>query len=73
MAEKEAVKSAVSKDVVYTPLQVFADTYAKKYGIELMGGFYHTQEKAKKFADTEENWIAAIEAYRKAPVKKGVK
>lgn len=70
MASEKVVKEAEStQDVVYMPLNVFADTYATKYGVELMGGFFHVQEKELKFADTEENWCSAIEAFAKKEVK----
>jgi hypothetical protein len=51
------------------PLIVFADTHALKYGVELMAGFFYDNEQAKKFADTEENWHLAIQAFAKREVK----
>lgn len=64
-----ATNEEVAQDVVYMPLQKFADTFASKYGIELMAGFYHTQEVAKKFADIEDNWHTAISAFAQKEVK----
>lgn len=65
----EVAAESVDQDVVYMSLQQFADTHVAKYGIELMGGFFHTQESAKKFADTEEAWHTAIVAFSKKEVK----
>jgi hypothetical protein len=59
----------VVEDVAYMPLSTFADSYATKYGIELMGGFYYEQELKKKYADTEENWHKAIDTFSKKEVK----
>lgn len=56
-------------EVVYMPLRVFADTYALKYGVELMGGFYHEQERKHHFADTEENWHKAMQQFSGKEVK----
>lgn len=50
-------------DPVYIGLNIFAQANAKKYGIELMGGFYHTQEALKHRADIEENWHKLIKDY----------
>jgi hypothetical protein len=71
MAKSDDVtpQAKVQEDVVFMPLRQFADTYAKQYGIELMGGFYHVQESLKKFADTEANWHKAIEKFSKEEVK----
>lgn len=56
---------------VFISLSSFAQANAKKYGIELMGGFYHSQETAKPphLADTETNWHALIEKFKKREVK----
>lgn len=56
-------------DVVLVPLSSFAQANALKYGVELMGGFYHTQEREFHFADTDENWHKLIEKYSKQEVK----
>lgn len=71
MADKiDVVKAAAPvSDVVYMPLQTFADTHALKYGIELMAGFFFEQEQAKRFADSEENWHAAIKEFSEREVK----
>lgn len=58
-----------TEEAVFMPLQKFADDYALKYGIELMAGFFHTQESLKKFADIEENYHSAIKVYAKEEVK----
>lgn len=56
---------------VFISLSSFAQANAKKYGIELMGGFYHSQETAKPphLADTETNWHKLIDAFKKQEVK----
>lgn len=69
MAENKARVEAVTPDVVYMPLQVFADSFAVKYGIEMMAGFFHEQEQAKKFADIEDNWHSAIQEFANREVK----
>lgn len=55
----------------FVSLSSFAQANAKKYGIELMGGFYQTQETAKppQLADTEANWHKLIQSYAKKEVK----
>ena len=45
-------------------LYTFAQNHAKKYGIELMGGFYHSHESKSHFADTEANWHALMEQFK---------
>ncbi|UOF90775.1 hypothetical protein LSG31_00385 [Fodinisporobacter ferrooxydans] len=77
MADKSELTAANSKPIVnqtveemyYMPLRTFADTYAKKYGIELTAGFFHEQEQAKHFADTEENWHSLIVKFAKKEVR----
>ena len=55
--EAPSVLSNVSDSApAYVSLYTFAQGHAKKYGIEMMGGFYHSQESTGHFADTEENW-----------------
>lgn len=58
----------LTQEPAYIGLNLFAQTHAKKYGIELMGGFYHTQEAIKHYADTEENWHKLIDEYSKKEV-----
>jgi len=60
-----------TQEVAYIPLYRFAQDFAKKYGVEMMGGFYHTQETAKPphLADTEDNWHKLIQAYAKKEVR----
>ena len=53
----------------YIALNTFAQSNALKYGIELMGGFYHTQEVQKHYADTEDNWHKLIDDYSRKEVK----
>jgi hypothetical protein len=65
----ESVSAEVLPELVYVSLQKFADDNALKYGIELMGGFFHTQESSNTFADTEENYRLAIQAFAKKEVK----
>lgn len=67
--DETASQDVSVQDVMFMPLIVFADTNASKYGIELMGGFVHVQEQAKKFADTEANWHKAMEDFSKKEVK----
>jgi hypothetical protein len=71
MAKEKAAEQVeqVVEDVAYVPLKVFADTHALKYGIELMAGFFHAQERANHFADTEENWHKLIEEFANSEVK----
>lgn len=57
------------QEVAFVHLHSFAQSNALKYGVELMGGFYHTQEKEFHFADTEENWHKLIDKYAKQEVK----
>ena len=65
---KEPVQE-VPMDEPFVSLESFAQANARKYGIELMGGFYHTQEVARHYADTPSNWHALIDAYRNREVK----
>jgi len=70
----EATQDVIQKvtqdqEVAYVHLHSFAQSNALKYGVELMGGFYHVQEKALHFADTEENWHKLIDKYAKQEVK----
>lgn len=64
-------KATETSNEVFISLASFAQANAKKYGIELMGGFYHSQETAKPphLADTEANWHKSIEKFMKQEVK----
>jgi hypothetical protein len=71
-AETEAtteVATSNAADIQYTPLKTFADHNALKYGVELMGGFYHEQELTKRYADTEENWHILMDEFMNREVK----
>jgi hypothetical protein len=59
----------VAVDVHLTTLKVFADQNALKYGVEIMAGFYHEQEAATHFADTEENWNQLMNEFKTKEVK----
>lgn len=65
MAKNVVVEEAVQ----LVPLNTFAQENAVKYGVELMGGFYHVQETKLHFADTEENWHKLFNDYSKQEVK----
>ena len=67
MPKNDAQASAM--EPVFISLHSFAQSHALKYGIELMGGFKHSQESVKHYADTEENWHKLIAAYSKKEVK----
>lgn len=65
--QKPTLQTTSSEEFV--SLAHFAQSYAKKYGIELMGGFYQVQEVAKHFADTESNWHDLMEKFKNKEVK----
>jgi hypothetical protein len=64
-------KEKQTSNEVYISLSAFAQSNAKKYGIEMMGGFYHSQETAKPphLADTEAIWHSLIQNFAKQEVK----
>jgi hypothetical protein len=66
---KTEVAASNVVEIQYTPLKTFADHNALKYGVELMGGFYHEQESTKRYADTEENWHKLMEEFKNREVK----
>jgi hypothetical protein len=68
MPEKKETEVIPVQDELYVTLYLFADRYASKYGVELMGGFVFTQEAKKQFAKTEADWHSAIEAFAKEGV-----
>jgi hypothetical protein len=63
--------SQETSNEVFISLHAFAQANAKKLGVELMGGFYHSQETAKSphLADTEANWNALFEEFSNREVK----
>lgn len=69
MAKGTTDEPIVQSNQVLVPLNSFAQQNALKYGVELMGGFYHTQEREFHFADTAENWHKLIDEYSKQEVK----
>lgn len=68
--EDESLPSDVQKNIEesYISLRFFADQNALKYGVEMMSGFYHEQEIAKCFVDTEANWHKKIEEFKNKEV-----
>lgn len=70
---KSAGQTANDVQADYISLHDFAHgNVPNPYPIELMAGFYHTQETAKPtahLADTEENWHSLIKAYSEQEVK----
>lgn len=67
--ETISIHSAEVVEVHLTTLKAFADQNAIKYGIEIMAGFYHEQETATHFADTDENWSRLMNEFKTKEVK----
>lgn len=71
MVKKQPQQPVTAPEVVeeYVPLETWAQSNALRYGVELMGGFYHVQEKGKHYFDTEAGWQSLMEAYKTQEVK----
>ncbi|KIL42077.1 hypothetical protein SD70_02520 [Gordoniibacillus kamchatkensis] len=69
MAGVDANANFADADAEYMPLRVFADQFGLKYGVELMAGFYHEQEKEKNFAELESVWHQKIVEFSKREVR----
>lgn len=68
-SQENAMPAEVVDNVAFIPLETWSQGNALTYGVELMGGFYHVQEKAKHYFDTAAGWQSLIETFKTQEVK----